>query len=131
MTQAQHRARIGFAISTAHAALIALGLGVAVGLLIATAFSPDLQGFGVGVLYGLLLGAPAVVAVLVARRGVRRHYHPWLAGIVVVAGTSVVVALLFWLTQLSVDMLPVGAVTGALVALIAVAIAIWPRPRAD
>lgn len=122
MTQAQHRARIGFAISTTHAALIALGLGVAVGLLIATALSS-------GVLYGLLLGTPAVVAVLVARRAVQRHYHPWLAGIVVVAGTSVVVALLFWLTQLSVDMLPVGAVTGTFVALIAVAIAIWRRPR--
>ncbi|MCR8670815.1 hypothetical protein [Agrococcus sp. HG114] len=129
MTGLQHRARIGFAIGALPATLLALGLSLVVGLGIVAAITPELQGSAIGVVYGLMIGLPMVAAVLLARHGVRRHFSPWIAGSAVVVGSALVVALLFWLAQVNPAMVPVTALTGALVAAVAVAIAIWPRPR--
>lgn len=130
MTARRYRARTSFALGTLTVALIALGLSVAVGIGLVAAIAPEMQGSAVGVLYGLLLGVPAVGAVVVARAGVRRHYDPWIVGALVVAGATLFALALFSLVQLQPGGVPIVASTGVLVALVVVALAVRRRgPR--
>ncbi|ERG63641.1 MULTISPECIES: hypothetical protein [Agrococcus] len=131
MTATRYRARTSFALGTLTVALIALGLSVVVGIGLVAGIAPELQGSPVGFVYGVLLGVPAIGAVLVARAGVRRHYNPWIAGALVVAGATLFALALFSLVQLRPGGVPLVALTGALIALIAVALAVRRRePRA-
>jgi peptidoglycan/LPS O-acetylase OafA/YrhL len=127
MTATRYRARTRFAIGTLTVVLIALGLSIVVGIGLVAGIAPELQGSPVGFLYGLLLGVPAIGAVLVVRAGVRRHYNPWIAGALVVAGATLFALALFSLVQLRPAGVPLVALTGALITLVAVALAVRRR----
>ncbi len=114
MAVAQHRAPVVYAVPSPWAAALALALGMAAGLLIGVTTQPG-QGLGRGLLLGVILGGPASVAVVFARRAVEQGARWWLVAAVGVGALVVVAALLFALTQLDPAMAPLGALVATVV----------------
>ena len=112
MAIAQHRAPTVYAVPTAWAATLALAIGVVLGVGIALALFPDVNGFTTGLAYGLILGIPAAVAVIFARRAAEQGALPWLVGLMGVLGVVLIAALLFALTQVDLQLAPLGAALG-------------------
>lgn len=112
MAVAQHRAPTAYAVPTPGAAALALAIGIVAGLAIAPLTAPGPSSFTTGLMYGLILGVPAAVAIVFARRAIEQGAQPWVVALVSLGCVVVVATLLFALTQLSVLMAPVGAALG-------------------
>lgn len=119
MTAIQHRAHTAFALPVATAALIAVGVGVLSGMLLAIAVMPDPQAVAVGAGYGLIPGVLAAVGVVVARRALLHGIRYWREVAIVVLSVAAATGLLFALTQLALELAPVGVLLGAWTSLIA------------
>ena len=119
MTAIQHRAHTAFALPVATAALIAVGIGVLSGMLLAVAVMPDPQAVAVGAGYGLIPGVLAAVGVVVARRALLHGIRYWREVAIVVLSVAAATGLLFALTQLALELAPVGVLLGAWTSLLA------------
>lgn len=121
MAVAQHRAPVVYAVPMPWAAGLALGLGLAAGMLIGITTAPGAQGLERGVLLGLILGLPAAVAVVFSRRAVEQGSPWWLVAVVGVGALVAVAALLFALTQLDLGMAPLGGAVAVAVGAVSLA----------
>lgn len=113
MTAVEHRAHSSFALASPWASLLAIAIGVVTGAAIALAAFPDPQGLVVGLGYGLVPGVLAAIGVTLARRAILHGTGYWRAFGFVVGAVAAVTGLLFALSQLAVEMAPVGVVVGA------------------
>lgn len=119
MTAVEHRAHSPFALATRWASLLAIAIGVVTGVAIALAAFPDVQGLVVGLGYGLVPGVLSAIGVTLARRAIVHGTPFWRAVTIVVLAVAAATGLLFALTQLAIEMAPIGVLLGAWTAAIA------------
>ncbi|ROR66396.1 hypothetical protein [Agrococcus jenensis] len=124
-----HRAHPGFALAVGWAAAVAVAVGVVSGALIALAAIPDLQALAVGSGYGLIPGVLAAVGVVVARRELAHDVPYWRAVSIVVLAVACATGLLFALTQMAIELAPVGVLLGAWTSLVATCIGLLRSRR--
>jgi hypothetical protein len=122
MTAIQHRAHTAFALPLGWAALVAVGIGVVTGLLLAVAGIPDPEAAAIGAGYGLIPGVLSAVGVVIARRGVLHGIGYWRDVAIVVLSIAAVTGLLFALTQLALELAPIGVLLGGWTSLLATAV---------
>ncbi len=119
MTAIQHRAHSAFALAPAWAAVVAIAIGVVSGILLAVVAIPDPRAIAVGAGYGLIPGVLAAVGVVAARRAVVHGTQYWREVAIVVLSIAAATGLLFALTQLALELAPIGVLLGAWTSLLA------------
>ena len=124
-----HRAHARFALAVGWAAAVAVAVGVASGALLALAVVADLQALAVGSGYGLIPGVLAAIGVVVARRELT-HGVPYRRAVsIVVLSVACATGLLYALTQMAIELAPVGVLLGAWTSLVATCIGLLRSRR--
>lgn len=132
MATAQHRAETDYVVPMGWAAILALGIGFLTGFGIAFLLVPLSQAPTTGLIFGLILGVPAAVAVVFARRTVAQGARTWMVGLVGVLGVVVAAAMLFALTRLDAQLAPIGGALGISTGILSLTAGLWMvRRRRD
>ncbi|WP_306231472.1 hypothetical protein [Agrococcus beijingensis] len=119
MTAVEHRAHSSFAMATPWVSMLAIAIGVVTGAAVALAAFSDPQGLAAGAGYGLVPGVLAAIGVSIARRAVVHRTRFWRALGLVVVVVAAVTAVLFAITQLTIEMAVIGFLLGAFTAAVA------------
>lgn len=130
MAFAQHRRTpIAFTVPTRWAAAVAVMVGVVIGLGVWGALLPRHAPLVIGIALGLILGLPAAVAVVFARRTVEQGARRWQVAAFGLPCMLVIAAMLFALIQRDASLAPVGAAAGVATGLVSLAIGLssWHR----
>ncbi|WP_347754186.1 hypothetical protein [Agrococcus sp. ProA11] len=125
MADAQHRAETTYAVPTAWAAVLALAIGLLTGFGIAFVIVPLSHAPATGLNFGLILGVPAAVAVVFARRTVAQGARTWTVGLVGVLAVVVVAAMLFALARLDAQLAPIGGALGTVTGIFSLTAGLW------